>query len=97
METGLRIKALRTERDWTTNRLANMCGISQSFLRSVELGQKGISVENLALICHALGITLKQFFDEPSSSDTEDDILLFQLSRLTTEQKRILSAFLATL
>ena len=36
-----RIKQLREAKGWTTNRLANRCGISQSFLRAVELGAKG--------------------------------------------------------
>ena len=47
MEIGKRIAALRETKGWTTNRLANQCGLSQSFLRSVELGEKGISVESL--------------------------------------------------
>ena len=49
MDVGKRITALRTAKGWTTNHLANRCGISQSFLRAVELGEKGISVENLGL------------------------------------------------
>ena len=66
MEIGKRIAALRETKGWTTNRLANQCGLSQSFLRSVELGEKGISVESLSLLCDALGVSLKQFFDQPS-------------------------------
>ena len=41
MDVGKRIAQLREARGWTTNRLANMCGLSQSFLRAVELGEKG--------------------------------------------------------
>ena len=37
MEIGKRIIDLREQKGWTTNRLANQCGLSQSFLRSVEL------------------------------------------------------------
>ena len=59
MEIGKRIAALRETKGWTTNRLANQCGLSQSFLRSVELGEKGISVESLSLLCDALGVSLK--------------------------------------
>lgn len=53
MDVGKRIAQLREARGWTTNRLANMCGLSQSFLRAVELGEKGISVENLQVVCAA--------------------------------------------
>ena len=54
MEIGKRIIDLREQKGWTTNRLANQCGLSQSFLRSVELEEKGISVESLSLICDAV-------------------------------------------
>ena len=37
---GARIAHLREAKGLTTNRLANNCGLSQSFLRSVELGEK---------------------------------------------------------
>ena len=53
MDIGKRIISLREQKGWTTNRLANMSGVSQSFLRAVELGQKGISVESLSAVCFA--------------------------------------------
>ena len=94
MEIGARIIALREERGWTTNRLANQCGLSQSFLRSVELGEKGITVEKLALLCDALGVSLKQFFDLPSRKDAASEVLMRQIERLTPEQRGSLAAFL---
>ena len=97
MEIGKRIAALRETKGWTTNRLANQCGLSQSFLRSVELGEKGISVESLSLLCDALGVSLKQFFDQPSGQDTERGALLRQVDRLTPIQRQALSVFLGTL
>lgn len=65
MEVGMRIVELRHQRGITTNKLANLCGLSQSFVRSVEIGEKNISVENLTLICDALHVSLKDFFDCP--------------------------------
>lgn len=97
MDVGKRICRLRESRGWTTNRLANNSGLSQSFLRAVELGEKGISVENLQLICDTLEVSMKQFFDLPENTDTADDVLLRQLGRLTQEQKRALSVFLETM
>ena len=61
MDIGDRIIELREEKGLSTNRLANLCGLSQSFLRSVEMGEKGISVESLSLLCEALGVSLHQF------------------------------------
>ena len=97
MEIGKRIIALREAKGWSTNRLANQCGLSQSFLRSVELGEKGISVESLSLLCDALGISLKTFFNVPSQGDTPDEVLLRQLDQLTPAQRASLSAFLNTM
>lgn len=97
MNIGRRIIELRETKGWTTNRLANLCGLSQSFLRSVELNKKGISVDSLSLICDTLGITLKTFFDIPGGHDTDHDILLQQIEKLNEKQKSTLSAFLETI
>jgi len=92
MEIGKRIVALREAQGWTTNRLANQCGLSQSFLRSVELGEKGISVENLALVCDALKVSLQAFFTPPT--DRVETGLLARLEHLTPKQRQALEAFL---
>lgn len=97
MDIGGRIRQLREAQGWTTNFLATRCGVSQSFLRSVELGEKGISVEYLALICDALNISLKEFFDVPTAQDTPDEILHRRIQSLTPQQRAALSAFLDTI
>lgn len=94
MNIGHRIIALREAKGWSTNRLANLCGLSQSFLRSVELEEKGISVENLALLCETLGISLRDFFDVPQASTQLDQELFRQISTLTPAQKQALEALL---
>lgn len=94
MEIGKRIISLRKEKGWTTNRLANRCGLSQSFLRAVEMGDKGISVESLSLICDALEVSLRDFFDVPEAGGRRDDLLLRQVGRLSPRQKQALAAFL---
>ncbi len=97
MDIGARIVQLREQKGWSTNRLANYCGISQSFLRSVELGEKGISVENLSLVCDTLGIGMRDFFDVPDPQDTLTQVLTRQLRRLTPAQQAALAEFLSTL
>lgn len=94
MDIGHRIIELREVKGWSTNRLANLCGLSQSFLRSVELNEKGISVENLALLCETLGISLRDFFDVPQADAQLDQELCRQISALTTAQKQALEALL---
>ena len=96
MDVGARIKSLGESRGWTTNRLANQCGLSQSFLRSVELGEKGISVENLALICDTLQLSLSEFFTDTDSTAAPSDLLTEELQRLTPRQRQALAVFLQT-
>ena len=93
---GSRIRQLREARGLTTNRLANICGISQSFLRSVELGEKGISVDNLQLICDALKIPMSVFFDEEGDTQSIDEELTAALANLQIGQKRALLDFIKT-
>ena len=98
MDVGKRITELRAAKGLTTNRLANLCGLSQSFIRSVELGEKGITVESLGLICETLKISLKDFFDVPEESTTLDqDQLTNLIGRLNDRQREALAAFLRTI
>lgn len=98
MDVGKRITELRAAKGLTTNRLANLCGLSQSFIRSVELGEKGITVESLGLICETLKISLKDFFDVPEESTVFDqDQLTNLIGRLNDRQRDALAAFLRTL
>ena len=98
MEVGMRIVELRHQRGLTPNQLANLCGLSQSFVRSVEIGEKNLSVENLTLTCDALHVSLKDFFDCPVEGTLfTDDELQSQLSRLSERQKKALLEFIKTM
>ena len=69
INVGQRITELRKAKNYTTNKLANLSGISQSYLRDVELGKKNISVEFLSYICESLNISLSDFFAEEDIND----------------------------
>lgn len=92
MEVGKRIAFLREKKGITVNKLATLSGVSQSFLRDIELGNKQPTVEYLEYICYGLGISLREFF-----SDGEDDPLSCALLKLSVVQREKLAAFLATL
>lgn len=81
----------------TVNKLANQAGISQSFLRDVELGSKKPTVETVSLLCEALGITLGDFFNDETPSALMDNDLLQQIYRLTPDQQDSLKSFLKAL
>lgn len=93
MNIGARIKELREAAHFSQNKLAEWAGISQTHLRRVELGQADITVGHLQLVCDALGIKLKDFFNE---ADNEEDIssAIFSLS---PKQRHFLIEFLKSL
>lgn len=90
MEVGERIQELRKKAGYTQNRLAEWSGISQTHLRRVELGDADITVGHLRLICDALGITLKDFFNFTA----EQEEVTMVISSLTPKQRKALLEFL---
>ena len=88
-----RIKYFREKRGLTVNALANLAGISQSYLRELELGNKNPTVEYLEYICDALKISLVDFFD---ADDTHND-LYEAIDSLTDKQKKRLLDFLESI
>lgn len=94
---GEKIKYFRIQKGISTNKLANLAGISQSYLRDVEMDNKNPTIEILYLICQALNITIVQFFDDKNSELLSDDPLIQRIYQLTPRQKDTLLAFLQTI
>lgn len=92
MNVGERIKELREKSGYTVNKLANMAGISQSFLRDIELGNKNPTVETLSYFCDALKISLKDFFDVDNVS--VNPLLMTAICKLDDTQQKKLADFL---
>ena len=93
MNVSERLSSLRKKCGYTQNGLAERAGVSQTHLRRVELGQADITVSHLQLLCDAMGISLKDFFEE--SDDTNE--LAAALSKLSPKQKKLLLAFVESL
>lgn len=92
MNIAQRIIYFREKRGITTNKLANLAGISQSHLREIELGQRNPTVETLSYFCDALGISLEEFFRE---SECEiDPSLMTALKKLSEKEQQSLADFL---
>lgn len=92
---GPKIRQFRTKKGWSINKLANQAGVSQSYLRNVELSNKNCTVEFLHLICNALDMTLYEFFDD---TDTDGSNLLSEsINKLNPNQREKLIAFLASI
>lgn len=95
MDIGKRLTQLRKEKGLTTNKLANMAGVSQSHLREIELGKRNPTVEILSYFCDALDISLSNFFKEDNADISP--VLLTAIEKLNIEQQKSLSEFIETM
>ena len=93
MDISKRLISLRQQCGYTQNGLAERAGVSQSHLRRVELGQADITVNHLELLCDAMSISLREFFDEAAGEDE----FAASFSKLSPRQKKLLLAFLESL
>lgn len=59
-----RIIQLRKEKGYSTNKLSQLAEIGQATLREIEISQKSPNIITLEKICHALEISLSDFFAE---------------------------------
>lgn len=97
MDVAKRIKYFRERKGITVNKLANLSGVSQSFLREIELGNKKPTVETLSALCGAMGISLKEFFDDGTPSPLSKDGLDEAIFKLTPEQRKKLAEFMKSI
>lgn len=97
MNIGTQITFFRTAKHYTVNKLATMAGISQSYLRDVELGKKNPTVETLSYLCEALGISLCDFFKDDTQTSLTNSPLIAKIYQLTPEQQASLLEFLNTI
>ena len=93
MDVNKRLISLREKCGYSQNRLAEIAGVSQTHLRRVELGQADITVGHLQLLCDAMSISLREFFEEESSKDE----VATTLSKLSPKQKTLLLTFIESL
>jgi len=93
MDVRNRLIQLREQCGYTQNGLAERAGVSQTHLRRVERGEADITIGHLQLLCDAMNITLKEFFEEASDADE----IAASFSKLSPRQKKLLLAFMESL
>lgn len=96
-DVGSRITFFRKQKGYSTNKLANLAGISQSYLREIELGNKNPTIEIIYILCQTFDISLCQFFDDNYAKNIFEDPLINQIYKLTPQQKKSLLDFLKTI
>ena len=93
MNVSKRLISLRERCGFTQNGLAERAGVSQTHLRRVELGQADVTIGHLQLLCDAMDISLKDFFED----EDESDEIAAAFSKLSPKQKTLLLTFLESL
>lgn len=92
MDIGKRIVELREMLGFSTNKLASKAGISQSYLREIEMGKRNPTVEVLSYICDALKISVGTFFQEQER--TVHPVLMSALEDMSQQEQLKLAEFL---
>ena len=97
LDVGKRLKELREMKKISVNKLSNQAGLSQSFVREIEMGRKNPTVESLGYLCQALDIPLFDFFDESLTDSIRNDKALQVIYRLNLHQRETMLTFLESL
>ena len=62
MTIGNLFRGLRADKRWKLDEAARRSGISRSALSRIELGQQGIAVDQVEILCEAFGISMARLF-----------------------------------
>lgn len=92
VDVAKRLIYFREMKGITTNKLANLAGISQSAVREIELGTSNPTVETLSYFCDVLGVSLSEFFNEDDNELNE--FLVSSAKKLSQSQQLKLADFI---
>lgn len=92
-QMGMRIRNLREERHLTREQFSEDVEISPQFLYAIESGQKGISANTLARICHAFHVSSDYILFGESFTKVSDEIM-HSINELDTKQLQLIAGML---
>lgn len=61
---GGRVRVIRQEKNLSQEALAQLAGIDRTYIGGVERGERNLSVLNVKRLADALGINIKDLFDD---------------------------------
>jgi XRE family transcriptional regulator, regulator of sulfur utilization len=64
LRLATRIKALRADKEWSQEQLAERASIQRSYLADLERGSRNPSVRTLVKIANAFRVSLRDLFEE---------------------------------
>lgn len=59
---GARVRMLRQARGLSQEKLAELAGLHRTYISSVELGKRNVSLLNIQALANALGVSVEEFF-----------------------------------
>ena len=59
---GARIRALRKDKGWSQERLAELAELNASYVGKIERGEKNVTFKSLEKVSASLGITIEELF-----------------------------------
>ena len=68
---GEKVKSFRLEKGWSQERLALEAGIDRTYLPGIEKGERNVSITVVEKLAIALGIEIKDFFEEGEKTENE--------------------------
>lgn len=68
---GEKVKLLRTEKGWSQEKLALEAGIDRTYLPGIEKGERNVSITVIEKLAIALGVEIREFFDERVKIENE--------------------------
>lgn len=60
---GKRVRELRKSQGWSQEEFAGRVGLDRSYVGGIERGERNVSLENICLIAHALGVPASDLFN----------------------------------
>lgn len=70
IKAGSRIKDLRAIADVSQEQFANRIGMDRTYLASIEVGRRNVTLQNLAKIAYGFDMTLSEFFEGIPRTDS---------------------------
>lgn len=66
---GQRIRELRSQKNWSQEEFAEVCGVHRTYIGHLERGEKNVSFGSIVRVATALNVTLSELFARVESED----------------------------
>ena len=83
---GNRLREIRVSKGLSQEQVAHIANVTPAYFGQVERGAKNVTVHTLDKICHALNISLAEFFNPAQKDNTDIDNISMQIINQLTNK-----------